>query len=175
MLQECRGRWERRLEREDELAQRTVVDEKCATQYIAADESDDSLAREICTQDPREFALETDLWKANRCWVQRLDGLSTCGPDRHRPHGRDVQRLEDLSIDCRHTGPGVDEALPSDRRGHWLALLLEELHQVRMERDLDWKDRASDLKRLGTRLPTLSASRLREDEGVMDGHVSGRD
>ncbi len=170
--------WRRRgrpLERQDEVSHSAVVYEKCTTQDIAADERNDSLSREVCAEDARKFALEANLRKANRRRVQRLGGLTAGCPDRHCPNGSDVQRLEHLPIDCRHTGAGVDKGLPSDRRWHWLPLELKKLDQVRMERDLNWQDWTRELKSPSARLAGLRAGLLREYESVMDGHESSRD
>lgn len=151
-----------------------VVDEQGAAQNVSPDQRDDALPCQVRAENTSELALETDLREANRCWVQRLHLLAPCRADLDRADRSDVQRLEYLVVHSRNACPRVDERLPDDRRWHSLILLLQELNQTRVQRDLDRKEWARELERSSARLGPLRAGLLLEHEGVMDGHESGR-
>lgn len=164
-----------------------VVDEEASTQHIATDKHDYALPSEIRAEDRCKLPLETNLGETNRRRIQLLRLLTSGRPNLHGANGGDLELREDLHVDRGYGRTRVDQAEPCDRLRNWLSLLLEQRHEIRMQRDFNVESWAGHLERaragLGrhrSRLLTRSRYTRRcllllfEVESVMDGHGATR-
>ena len=118
------------------MTQLAVVYKKGEAEDIAPNKGDDAHAAQVRADHEGEASLKLELWEANACWMQSLSVLTGSGANLCSADRRNLESLENSSIDGRHCRSGVDKPRASYRRRNRLSLLLEHLNELRVKRKL---------------------------------------